>query len=340
MKTVKPFLLFLFFVAVSGALLSFFLPSSQKLEKTITINAPASVVYEQLSKLENFNSWSVWSKQDSAAKYILSGTDGTVGAGTSWSGDPGLSGKGKITIAALEPGKQVSHSFEFIQPKKAKGTSVFSLQENNGFTTVTWNFEIATPRPWNIFNLFYSMDKQMGSDFEKGLIALKELTETKTGAAPVNTYEVQTLDFPATTFAMIRQRVKWTDITSFFGQHLSILYDEARSQNINAGAATGLYFVWDEKNQQTDMAAAVPVAAGSNIQNSIIRLEDIAASKAIAVTYTGGYDKIADAHNSLDKYLAEHRLTQKTPVIEQYISGPANEKDTSRWLTKIVYLVE
>lgn len=340
MKTLKPFLIFLLFVAISAGILSILLPASQKLEKTVTINAPASVVYEQLSKLKHFNNWSVWSKQDSSAKYTLSGTDGTVGASTAWSGDPDISGDGKITITALEPGKKVSHSFEFAQPKKAKGSSVFSLNENNGLTTVTWHFEMATPRPWNIFNLFYSMDKQMGNDFEKGLIALKELTESKTGTATGKTYEVQTLDFPATTFAIIRQQVKWTDITSFYQQHISILYDESKKNNITAGAATGLYFVWDEKNQQTDMAAAVPVPAGSGVQNNIIRFEDIAASKAVYVTHTGSYNKIADAHNSLDKYLAENKLTQKAPVIEQYIYGPSNEKDTSRWLTKVVYLIE
>lgn len=340
MKTVKPFFVFLLFVVISGAILSFALPASQKLEKTVTINAPVSLVYEQLARLENFNTWSVWSQQDSSATYTLNGTDGTVGASSSWKGDPAISGEGKMEITALEPGQKVSHSIHFLKPKKATGNSSFTLSGNKGLTTVTWNFEMTTPRPWNIFNLFYSMDKQMGKDFEKGLIALKELTENKTGTATERTYEVLTMDFPATHFAIIRQQVRWTDIPSFFGQHISLLYEEAAKNNIAAGPATGLYFVWDEKNQQTDMAAAVPVPAGSILQKNIIRQEDVPASKAVYVNYTSGYDKIAEAHNSLDKFLAEKKLTQKTPVIEQYISGPVNEKDTSKWLTKIVYLVE
>ncbi|MBM3416566.1 MAG: hypothetical protein FJY20_08985 [Bacteroidetes bacterium] len=341
MKLLKPFFVFLLFVMISGVILSFLLPVSQKLEKSITINVPAWAVYHQLSMLENFNNWSVWSNQDSSAKYSITGTDGTVGAASSWKGDPDISGEGKLEITALEPGRQITHLLHLTQPRKAKGKSVFTLNEKNGLTTVLWNFERATPRPWNIFNLFYSMEKQMGRDFEKGLIALKELTEMKTGVAPVKTYEVMMMDFPATRFAIIRQQVKWADITSFYQQHLSILYDEARKNNINAGPAAGLYFVWDEKKQQTEMAAAVPVPAGSKMENSsIVRIQDIAASKAVYVNYSGGYDKIAEAHTRLDKYLAENSLTQKAPVIEQYISGPANEKDTAKWLTRIVYLVE
>jgi effector-binding domain-containing protein len=341
MKLPKPFFVFLLFVIISGFILSLLLPASQKLEKSITINAPAPAVYDQLSKLENFNNWSVWGKQDSSAKYSITGTDGTVGAASSWRGNPDISGEGKLEITALEPGRQITHSLHLAQPRKANGKSVFTLSENNGLTTVTWNFEMATPRPWNIFNLFYSMEKLMGHDFEKGLIALKEITEKKTGVAPVKTYKVMMMDFPATRFAMIRQQVKWADITSFYQQHLSIISNEARKNNINAGPATGLYFVWDEKNQQTDMAAAVPVPTASRLETgSIVRIQDIGASKAVYVNYSGSYDNIAEAHTSLDKYLAEKSLTQKAPVIEQYISGPANEKDTAKWLTRIVYLVE
>lgn len=340
MKAVKPFLVFLLFVVISGAILSFALPASQQLEKTVTIHAPANVIYEQLASLENFHTWSVWSQQDSSATYTMSGTDRTIGASTSWKGHPAISGEGRMEITALEPGQKVSHGFQFLKPKKATGSSSFTLNEKNGLTTVTWNFEMITPRPWNIFNLFYSMDKEMGKDFEKGLIALKEMTEKKTGTAPQKTYEVLTMDFPATSFAIIRQQVRWTDISSFIGQHISILYEEATKNNIAAGSPAGLYFEWDEKNQQTDMAAAVPVPAGSVLQKNIIRLENVPASKAIYVNYTGGYDKLAEAHTSLDKFMAEEKLTQKAPVIEQYINGPVNEKDTSKWLTKIVYLVE
>jgi len=340
MKFIKPFLVFVFFVALSAVILSLLLPAKQKLEKSVTIQAPAAVIYEQLSKLENFNKWSVWSQQDSSTEYTLTGADGTVGAATAWTGDPALSGEGKMEIMALEPGQKISHSIRFKKPKKAKATSVFSLKEANGATTVTWNFEMATPRPWNIFNLFYSMDKQMGRDFEKGLVALKQLTEASTGKAPAESFAVHPMDFPATTFAVIRQEVKWPDITAFLSQHLPILYEEAAKNNISAGAATGLYFVWDEKNQQADMAAAIPVSAGTKMPHSIIRITGVDGSKAVYVNYTGAYDKMADAHMRLDKYLADNGLTQKQPVVEQYIYGPANEKDTAKWLTKIVYLVE
>jgi effector-binding domain-containing protein len=49
---------------------------------------------------------------------------------------------------------------------------------------------------------------------------------------------------------------------------------------------------------------------------------------------------LQDAYNSIQQYLSDNKLKAKTPSIEQYIVGPANEKDTAKWITKIVFLVE
>lgn len=178
MKFGRLFLFFLLAVIATTAILSFMQPTSQKVERSIVINATAAVIYEQLIKLDNFNKFSVWSQQDSTAVYTMSGTDGTVGASTSWKGSPEISGEGKIEIIGLEPNRKVVHQLHFTQPKKGKAVSTFALAETNkATTTVTWTFNMATPRPWNIFNLFYSLDKQMGKDFEDGLSAMKKMIE-------------------------------------------------------------------------------------------------------------------------------------------------------------------
>jgi hypothetical protein len=178
MKFFRLFASLIFFVLLVTIGLSFMLPTHQKVKRSIEINASAPVIYEQLIKLENFNRFAVWSQQDSSAVYTLTGTDGTVGAASSWKGSPYISGEGKIEITELVTNRKVGHHLEFTQPKKGKANSVFELLETNKEkTTVDWTFTMATPRPWNIFNLFYSVDKQKGKDFEDGLAALKKLVE-------------------------------------------------------------------------------------------------------------------------------------------------------------------
>jgi len=340
MKYVKLFGVLLLFIAGITAVLSLVMPVKQTIKRSIDIKAPASVVYEQLIKLENFNRWSAWNQHDSSVKHTITGTDGTIGAATSWTGDPDISGKGKMEITALEENSRVSHHIQFMQPKKGNAESEFTLSEKNNITTVNWKFDMATPRPWNVFNLFSSMDKQMGKDFDDGLLALKAITEKKAGTAGTTTYNVEEMNFPATSFAIIRQQIKIGDMPAFFQEHMPILYTEAAMENVSPGTASGLFYLYDEKNQLADIAAALPVPPGTKLNNPIIQVIDIPASKAVYITYSGSYDNLKGAYASIDAYLKENKLEQKAPSIEQYITGPSSEKDSSKWVTKIVFLIE
>lgn len=180
MNILRQLLFFLIALVVAAAILSFMLPTHQKITKSITINAPAQAIFDELKLLKNFNQVSVWGRQDSTLRYTFSGEDGKPGAVSSWKGDPEISGEGKISILSLTPPNTITHSIEFSAPRKGKAESVFSLLEKDkNNTTVTWYFKLATPRPWNIFNLFFSLDKQMGKDFDDGLAFLKRYIETK-----------------------------------------------------------------------------------------------------------------------------------------------------------------
>ena len=178
MKALRLLLFFLLALIVTVAALSFIEPTHQKVERSVSINAPAEKIYVLLSHLSTFREISVWSKQDSTAVYTITGTDGTTGASLGWKGHPEISGEGAITIKTLDRPRFIAHDWKFDSPKKGTANSVFTLQQTDpSLTKVTWTFYLDTPRPWNIFNLFSSLDKQMGADFEAGLATLKKLAE-------------------------------------------------------------------------------------------------------------------------------------------------------------------
>jgi effector-binding domain-containing protein len=60
----------------------------------------------------------------------------------------------------------------------------------------------------------------------------------------------------------------------------------------------------------------------------------------LTIDYYGSYDKTEHAHNQMDKYIKEKNYKMVMPVIEEYITDPMTEKDTSKWLTRISYFVE
>lgn len=187
MKALRLFIFFLLAVVVVFIALSALMPTSQKITRSVTVNAPATLIYEQLKTLNNFNRIAAWGNNDSTLVYTFTGTDGTIGASASWKGSPEISGEGKIEITALQPAQKVEHKIHFITPRKGSAVSTFSLSGKEKTTTeVNWVFEMATPRPWNIFNLFYNLDEKMGKDFETGLTTLKKLIEIQNTDTPQN----------------------------------------------------------------------------------------------------------------------------------------------------------
>lgn len=347
MKFLRFVLWLIVFVIIVGAVLMFVMPTKVHVQRSIAINAPSSVVYKHISQLKNFNDWTVWGKRDSTNQYTYEGTDGSVGAVSNWKGDPKNAGEGSMKIMELDPNRSAKYHMTFIKPRASEADSYINLQDSSTVTQATWGFDIQTPRPWNIFNLFYNMDKMLGKDFDEGLANLKQASEKDAAATALmdagmnaKQYDVKEMQFPSTTYATFRQVVKWKDIQPFYSKHFAHIFGEATKTNIKPGIPTGLYYEWDANNQQADMAAAIPVPAKTRLTDPTITIADVPASKAVYVDYYGAYDKSMDAHNSIDKYLASKNWKQKIPVIEQFVTDPGMEKDTSKWLTKIIYLVE
>src|SRR5690606_27861028 len=129
MKLLRLTGILLLVVAGITLVLSLILPAKQTIERTITIKAPASLVYTHISRLDHFNSWAVWNRNDSTVKNELSGEDGSIGAVSSWSGDPVLSGTGKIELTALEENKQVTQKIHFLTPRDGQAYSNFFIDE-------------------------------------------------------------------------------------------------------------------------------------------------------------------------------------------------------------------
>ena len=103
------------------------------------------------------------------------------------------------------------------------------------------------------------------------------------------------------------------------------------------GPASGLYFTWDEQKGTTDMAPAFPVSGNEPVSGAT--LHQLTPSRAYQVVYNGGYSGSMQAHEALGKYIAQ-KGEQQQLVIEEYIKGPGEEKDSTKWVTNIIYLVK
>ncbi|MFV0604880.1 MAG: SRPBCC family protein [Niabella sp.] len=332
MKLFKNLLLFLLFVCIATFMLSFFAPANQKVEKSILINASPAEVYAQMMMLQNFRKWSIWGNVDSSIQYTANGEDGVVGSILQWTGDPALSGKGEIMITELKPNQLIMHDLNLLEPQPLKAHSKFIISPVGNQTEVKWIFVIPSKRPFNIFNMFFNLEKEKGKDFEAGLRALKILIE-KQPIQDSKSLSIQRTMFPATNYAAIRQTVLWVDYPVFFQQH----FDHLKHYVLNGKNTlpTRLIFNDNDSLHQSTVAAALPLPSGFQPQLNVPEeLIKIPASPSVEVTFTGEENIKQQAYKTLNDYLVKNNLKSKKPVIEQYLTND------SLPTVKIIYLVQ
>ncbi|AHF17811.1 hypothetical protein NIASO_14625 [Niabella soli DSM 19437] len=332
MKLIRWIFLFLICVGATLFAFSFLAPDHQQVVRAVVINAPQEKVYRQMLLLQNFNNWSIWGNADSSIRYTSNNIpDGQIGTTITWQGNALLSGKGMLQLTGLKENKEIDHHITFLEPQKMEADSKFELADQNGATRVTWTFTIPSKKPWNIYNLFYSLDKEKGREFEKGLLALKMIIEK---GSVINLPGISVISFPLTNYIAVRQPVAATDLFNFFSTHFRYLQQSSLQDSATVKKTTALFYKKEEKGSQSDVAAALEIPAGTNPRvQAPATLISLPASKGIAVRIPGNYstDKTM-AYRALDDYIAAKQLKVTPPVIEEYTAADSS--------VRIIYLVD
>lgn len=335
LKTLAWIIGIILFIALA---LIFFAPTTMHVERTVEINAPASIVWNDIIRFEKFNEWNTWKQMDSTARFTITGDDGTIGATDSWKGSK--MGEGKLQHLSMDTYKSVTQKLTFVTPFPSESDVFFNLSEAAGKTKVTWGFDTRYKRPQNVMSLF--MKGALETDFDQGLSNLKSMAEAEVkGPGTPNGIDVtvKEMNFPATTYAAVRKTIPMSRITDYYRQNLRTIYNAASAAKLQPGVPCGIFFSWDRKLQQTDMAAAIPVPEGS-IASSGYEIIRLPAAQAAYADYYGPYSKIANAHVAIQKFITDKGRKILPPTIEMYVIGPGKEKDSSKWLTKVIYFMK
>jgi len=307
-------------------------------ERSITIAAPPSAVWSHVSTFAATDKWSPWNEMDPNMKKSMEGEDGTVGAVSRWEGNKDV-GKGEQRIDSIVPNELIRTRLKFIEPWEAENDAVVELAPDGDGTKVTWAMEGENTFMTKIMGMFMDMEAMIGKDFEKGLTNLKAMAEETYAAQPK--YEITSMDWPGKSYIGKREVVKWADMKAAFETGFGADMAALGNAKVDpAGPPSGVYFEWNEKDMTADMIVAMPVASEAKAKLKGQELYDSPASKALMIAYTGGYGGSASAHMAMDEYIKANGLTHHTNVIEEYITGPSTEPDSTKWLTNIIYLVK
>lgn len=337
MKALKIFLYIILGLVAFIIGLGLFGKSDYHIERSIEIDAPREIVYEQVRYFKNFPKWSPWQSLDPNMKTSIEGVDGEVGAVYNWVGNDKV-GAGKQTLKNVSPGR-IDLEVQFSEPWESISPSAIKMEAQGEKTLVSWGFDMHVGFPWNGFAMLTDMDAAVGKDYERGLGNLKRICEEIAHPKYLG-YEVAETEIPVKYYVGVRKNLSFDSLQAFyeaiFPQAMSAIQEQGLTP---AGAPSSLTWIWDDSTHTTDMAAAVPIAEAKKFGNGL-GVFTVGGGRALVIDYYGMYDSIGSAHLAMEDYMVKKSLRCIPPVLEEYITDPMAEPDTSKWLTKVIYFVE
>ena len=311
-------------------------PKAIHVERSITVNADPETVRKSLVDLRFFQEkWSPWTDLDPKMEVSYNGNPGEAGSGYSWKGNKDV-GEGTLTIEKIGS-DTIRENLHFEGMGDSK--TYYAIQQEGNGTKVTWGIDLEIGFMGRAFMLFMNMDKMMGADFEKGLNKYKTAIESMPAATASTKYDVKEVDFPETNLiGTKKQRLTMDKVGPFFEENYAKIMEDMKKNKIEPlSMPSALYYDFRNEDMSADVVACFTAPKGAKVKG--YENYEFPAGKAVLLEYRGGYDDMMNAHNAIHSYIQEKNLT---PVVtyEEYVSDPGIEKDSTKWLTRIYYILD
>ena len=311
-------------------------PKNMNYEAEQSIDAPPHMVFNLVNDLSKWTLWSPVLELDPDAENTYS--DNTVGQGArwSWKGNE-LVGEGQRKILESVAGDSIITEIEFSGlPTLSQGKWTFV--RDGDATIVTWAYKGGnTSFPYRPFNVLYK--RGFKKTYKKGLKKLKQIAEERAKNKLYRGYKIADDVIESRIYLMNRQEVRLENVQQFYAQNLGALFMKAQNANMTMdGMPSGLFFNEISESNVVDMAAAIPVREDRNVEGAQLMI--VPEGRAVQVNYYGDYSGITKAHEAIDDYIKDYGLLKVMPVIEEYMTDPGEEKDPSKWLTRVIYYIQ
>lgn len=153
-------------------------PSEFHIERSVTVDAPASKVFGEVNDFHKWDAWSPWAKLDPDAKVSFEGPSTGEGTVMTWAGNREV-GVGKMTLVESKPDEIVKIRIDFTEPFEGTSGAQFAFKPEGDKTTVTWSMDDDHTFMEKAFCLIMNGKKMVGDQMDKGLAKLKQVSESQ-----------------------------------------------------------------------------------------------------------------------------------------------------------------
>ena len=334
MKILKYFL-FLILIAIIGfAIYIAVQPNSFEVSRERTINAPASVLYDNVIDFKNWEDWSSWIEKEPDLKLIFPEQTEGVGGSYSWEGKDGL---GNMKTIAANPKTSIVQELQFDDFHPSKINWTFEPTPDNQ-TKVIWKMN-SEKLPF-MFKGFAAVsggfDKMIGPDFERGLEKLDSVVVDGMSKYSINIDGVT--EHGGGFYLYNTTSCKISEMPNKMGKMMSQVIAYSQENNITmAGSPFTIYHKWDEENGTVMFSSCIPTTAKVITTNSDVLTGKLKPFKALKTTLKGDYKNLKEAWDTTYEYIETNKLeVPETGIhIENYPTDPMTVPNPADWKTEI-----
>ena len=310
----------------------YLLPKQVHIERSITVERPATMMFEILNSYRHFNEWSPWVKRDPNALFTISGPESGVGARMSWAGDPRLIPSGWQEIVGSKPYKQINIKLDF--DAQGIADTGFTLVAQGDKTAITWFFDSDLTEGVNYLDSFLAryfgllFDRWVGGDFEMGLANLKHYAESL-AVSEFSLLEIERVDIAGQNILYVTTSSSQdpADIAlAMAAAYAEISAFMSQTGIAMSGQPMAITRGWEEGGYQFD--AAIPVGIIPPYLTGNIKSGLSPEGPAVRAVHHGAYDQMMPTYAKLAAYISAHGLRQGQVSWEHYVTDPASSTQT------------
>jgi effector-binding domain-containing protein/uncharacterized protein YndB with AHSA1/START domain len=315
----KKILVTIVVVLILAVIVGLLLPRHVRVERSVTINRPASMVFAAVDSFQLFPKWSPWQDLDPNMHQSAEGPRDGVGAKLVWSGNDKV-GSGTQLITAAIPNQTIASDLDFGGMGVAKST--VTLTPAGSATHVTWSVEMDMGANPIGHYIGLTMDSMLGKDFAGGLAKLKALVEGMPNA-DITGFDAQVVQLQAATILVVSESAAPDAIAKAyadgFGQIAKFM---AKNKLHQTGAPLGI----DHETTPSgyNFEAGIPVDRADAVSSDGVRVMQSYAGNALKTTHVGPYEGLSKTYDKLLAYIAVHGYKQKGPTFSWYVDDPGN----------------
>lgn len=334
MKALKYFFFLLLILFIGLTIYVAVQPNSFEVIRTRTINAPASVIYNNVIDFKNWEAWSSWAESEPDLKISFADISKGVDAAYFWEDKDGV---GTMTTHTANPYERIQQTMQAPDFPISEVRWDFSSNEDNS-TQATWRIT-GNDLPFSFklrLVLMGNIEEKIGPHYERSLEKLDSMV-----VADMKKYSIEVNGFTEHSGGYYIYKTTSCKINNLKNNINELLHDVTRYATENNLNISGFPFVYyhkyDLENNAVMFSCCLPTTSKIITTENDILTGQLTSFKTLKTTLTGDYIHLQEAWDMSMKYITNsgYEIREDGPMLETYITDAKKVPNPAEWKTSI-----